>query len=267
MTATTVRPLQHHKKSEGSLLSSGFFQRTIGKVLPTHGRFILGMSLAVLCVVKFAPPVNAEVVKLEAPGIFEKSITQHLRLSEDGTEMELEAGELFEDDGPASGHSYQKPSNVEVVTPNTWIKKELIIPNPQARAAYLVVLSEDPFEATINGVPYKFGESQSGRKSYKTCAFDPRLLKAGRNEIVLRDSGRVLIARDDEFALGSRTRTKHPNRSAKSTDAGKTWDYNHLGLDGKLDGEYGVRIFLDHYRPQGKILTPYSPSSLPSRPR
>jgi hypothetical protein len=38
---------------------------------------------------------------------------------------------------------------------------------------------------------------------------------------VLRGSGKVLIARDDEFALGSRTRTHHPNRSAKSTDAGR----------------------------------------------
>ena len=256
MTATTARRLKNSKNSESSFLASDFFRRTFCKILRTSGRFMLGMTFAALCGVKFAPRANAEVLKLEAPGLFEKSVTQHLRLSEDGTEMELEVGELFEDDGPASGHSYQKPKNVEVVTQNTWIKKELVIPNPQARAAYLVVLSEDPFEAIINGIPHAFGENQSGRKSYKTCAFDPKLLKAGRNEIVLRDSGRVSIARDDEFALGSRTRTKHPNRSAKSTDAGKTWDYNHLGPDGKLDGEYGVRVFLDHYRPHGSLTMP-----------
>src|SRR5208283_5095863 len=150
-------------------------------------------------------------------------------------------GELFEDDGPASGQSYQKPENRETVTSQTWIKKELLIPNPQARAAYLVVLSEDPFEALINGVPQKLGENQSGRTLHKTYAFDPSLLQAGRNEIILRTSGKVSIARDDEFALGSRTRTKHPNRSAKSTDAGKAWDYDHLGPEGRLDGEYGVR--------------------------
>ena len=109
-----------------------------------------------------------------------------------------------------------------------------------------MVLSEDPFEAVINGTPQQFGENQSGRKSYKTYAFDPKILQAGRNEIILRGSGKVSIARDDEFALGSRTRTRHPNRSAKSTDAGKIWDYDHLGPDGRLDGEYGVRVFLDH---------------------
>ena len=142
------------------------------------------------------------------------------------------------------------------MTSRTWIKKELLIPNPQARAAYLVVLSEEPFEALINGIPQNLGPNQSGRKGHKTYAFDPNLLKVGRNEIILRTSGRLSIARDDEFALGSRTRMKHPNRSAKSIDAGKTWDYDHLGPEGKLDGEYGVRVFLDHYRAQGSLTMP-----------
>src|SRR5262249_5451137 len=146
--------------------------------------------------------------------------------------------------------------NLETVTSETWIKKELLIPNPQAWAGYLVVLSEDPFEALVNGNFQNFGENQSGRKLYKTYAFDPNLLQAGRNEIVLRKSGRVWIARDDEFALGSRTRTKHPNRSAKSTDRGKSWDYDHLGPEGKLDGEYGIRIFLEHYRAHGSLTMP-----------
>ncbi len=199
-------------------------------------------------------PVSASSLDLDAPKLFAKSVTEHLQISKEG--IELEVGELFEDDGPAAGHSYQQPKNQEVVTQDTWIKKELVIPNPQARAAFLVVLSEEPFEALINGALQKFGENQSGRKSYKTYAFDSKALKAGRNEIVLRNSGKVMIARDDEFALGSRIRIKHPNRSARSTDAGKTWDYDHLGPGGKLDGEYGVRIFLDHYRPAGLLTMP-----------
>jgi transglutaminase-like putative cysteine protease len=205
-----------------------------------------------------APNISEQSVMLllDAPKLFEQSVTSDLRLSGKGGEIELEVGELFEDDGPASGHSYQQPENLEAVTSQTWIKKELLIANPQAKAAYLVVLSEEPFEALINGIPQNLGPNQSGRKGHKTYAFDPNLLKVGRNEIILRTSGRVLIARDDEFALGSRTRTKHPNRSAKSTDAGKTWDYDHLGPEGKLDGEYGVRVFLDHYRAQGSLTMP-----------
>jgi hypothetical protein len=196
------------------------------------------------------------VLRLEAPELFEQAVTQNLRLTEDHKAVELETGELFEDDGPAAGHSYQTPPNVEALTPQTWIKKDLIIPNPQAHAAFLVVLSDEPFEALINNVPQKLDRNLSGRTLHKAYAFDPRVLKAGRNEIVLRTSGKVMIARDDEFAQGSRTRTRHPNRSAKSTDAGKTWDYDHLGPEGKLDGEYGVRVFLDHYVPAGLLTMP-----------
>lgn len=116
-----------------------------------------------------------------------------------------------------------------------------------------MVLSEGPIDAIINGVPQPFGPNQSGRSAYQTLRFDPKALRAGLNEIILRRSGNVMIARDDEFALGSRTRTKHPNRSAKSSDAGQTWDFDHLGPEGKIDGEYGVRIFLDHSRPQGSL--------------
>ena len=219
-------------------------------------RRLLGLALIPLFGLGFRPAATGSVLKLEPRQLFEPSVTQHLRLTDDRTGIELESGELFEDDGPASGHSYQQPKNQELVTPDTWIKKDLIIPDPQARAAFLVVLSDAPFAALINDIPQKLEENQSGRQGYRTYAFDPKILRAGRNEIVLRTSGKVAIARDDEFALGSRTRTQHPNRSAKSTDAGKTWDYDHLGPDGKLDGEYGVRVFLDHYRPQGTLTMP-----------
>ena len=201
-------------------------------------------------------PASASVLQLEAPRIFEQSITRDLKLSEGQGEIELAVGELFEDDGPASGHSYQKPENRETVTSQTWIKKELLIPNPQAWAAHLVVLSDAPVEALINGIAQDLGQNQSGRQLHQSYAFDPNLLHAGRNEIILRTSGRVTIARDDEFALGSRTRTRHPGCRAKSTDGGKTWDYDHLGPEGKIEGEYGVRVFLDHYCSQGSLTLP-----------
>ena len=217
---------------------------------------LLTIFLAVPFGIWFAPMAGASSLRLEAARLFDQSVTRDLRLSPERGAIELEVGELFEDDGPASGHSYQKPENLETLTPQTWLKKELLIPNPQARAAYLVVLSEEPFQALINGVPQDLGPNLSGRKLHRAYAFDPGLLRAGRNEIILKGSGNVQIARDDEFALGSRTRTRHPNRSAKSTDGGKTWDYDHLGPDGKLDGEYGVRVFLEHYLPKGSLTMP-----------
>ncbi len=118
-------------------------------------------------------PAGASVLRLEVPRIFEQPITHDLRLSEGRGEIKLAVGELFEDDGPASRHSYQQPENRETVTSRTWIKKELLIPNPHARAAYLVVLSEAPFEALINGIAQHFGPNQSGRQLHKRYAFDP----------------------------------------------------------------------------------------------
>lgn len=203
----------------------------------------------------FQPLNSAATLQLASQLIFDQSVAHGLRLATNGA-IELEKGELFEDDGPASGRSYKQPENRETVTPRTWIKKELLIPNPRAEAAHLVVLSEEPFQALINGTSLNLGENQSGRRLYKTYAFDPKLLHTGPNEIILRGSGKVWIARDDDFASGSQTRTKHPNRSARSTDGGTTWDYDHLGPEGKLDGEYGVRIFLDHYRPHGALTLP-----------
>jgi hypothetical protein len=216
----------------------------------------LSFAGTALLAVAFGIPANAAVLELGARRLFDDSVTQHLRMDRTKSAIEVEAGELFEDDGPAAGHSYQQPKNQEQLGGDTWIKKELVIPNPQARHAFLVILSDDHFETMINGVPQQFGPNQSGRQSYQTLAFDPAVLKPGRNDIVLHGSGKVLIARDDEFAQGSRTRTRHPNRSAKSTDGGKTWDYDHLAPNGQLDGEYGVRIFLDHYRAEGSLVFP-----------
>ncbi len=117
-------------------------------------------------------------MQIEAPRIFEQSITHDLRLSEGRGEIELAVGELFEDDGPASGHSYQKPENRETVTNQTWIKKELLIPNLQARAAHLVVLSDVPIKALINGMAQHFVPNQSARPLHQRHAYDPKLLQA-----------------------------------------------------------------------------------------
>jgi hypothetical protein len=108
-----------------------------------------GMAVVAFLGMGFHPPARGSVSWLEAPKLFEQGVTQNLQLTQDRAAMELEVGELFEDDGPASGHSYQTPPNLEAVTQDTWIKKDLIIPNPQARAAFLVVLSDKPFDALI----------------------------------------------------------------------------------------------------------------------
>ena len=70
------------------------------------------------------------------------------------------------------------------------------------------------------------------------------LRRKGKNEIVLRGTGKVWIARDDERPPAD---SPSPNRSAKSVDGGKTWNDARLGTKDDLDGEYYVRLFLDQH--------------------
>src|SRR5690349_16635502 len=156
-------------------------------------KWLFGLGTALL--VGIQPLSHAAILELDAHKLFEQSVTDNVRLSHGGREIQLESGELFEDDGPASGHSYQQPENREQLTAQTWIRKELIIPNPQARGAWLVVLSDESPEVVINGSPQKLGENQSGRKLHKTYAFSPNLLRVGTNEIILKSTGKVWIAR------------------------------------------------------------------------
>jgi hypothetical protein len=194
------------------------------------------------------------MLQWDAQTLYDRAIGYHVRLSEDGKAVELERGELFEDDGPAAGYSYRP--NEETLSGQTWIKKDLLIPNPQARTATLLVARGGDLQAVINGQPQRMEPRGKAGNYWQAYAFDPGVLKVGKNEIVLHGTGKLWIARDDEYATGSRTRKRHPNRSAKSTDGGKTWDYDRLGPDGAIDGEYYVRLVLDHHRPEGSLLLP-----------
>ena len=65
-----------------------------------------------------------------------------------------------------------------------------------------------------------------------------------------------MVAADSEYEKGSQTRTRHPDRSAKSTDRGASWDFEHLGWKNEVDGEYAIRLSLDRYAPEGLYVSP-----------
>ena len=210
------------------------------------------LGLVVLCTL--SRPATADELRLDARTLFEKAVSRHLRLSAAATALELETGELYEDDGPAAGYSYLP--NEEKLSATTWIKKELLIARPQGSKATLLVGSGGAIQAIINGKPQELQREGKVGNYWEAYSFSPEALKAGKNEIVLHGQGKVWIARAEDFAAGSRTRTKHPNRSARSTDGGKTWDYDRLGSAGEMDGEYYVRIVLDQHRARGTLTLP-----------
>lgn len=208
-------------------------------------------AVAAMCL---ATPYAPAQVRLDARTLAEKSVGRNVRLATDGSAIELERGELFEDDGPAAGYSY-KP-NEERLSSQVWVKKELLIPDARADRATLLVAPGGDLRAIVNGTAVDLKPGTKAGNYWQTYSLPIETLKAEKNEIVLHGTGKVWIARAEDFAAGSRTRTKHPNRSARSTDGGKTWDYDRLGSAGDVDGEYYVRLLLDRYRARGVLTLP-----------
>jgi hypothetical protein len=54
--------------------------------------------VGILCV-----PVQAATLRLDARNIFDRAVARDISLSADGSALQLNSGELFEDDGPAAG--------------------------------------------------------------------------------------------------------------------------------------------------------------------
>ena len=219
-----------------------------------HLLTILSVTIAVALPSIVAHHASADTLSLDARALFERALTSDLRLADDGKAIEIARDELIEDDGPAAGYSY-KP-NEEKLSATTWIKKEFLLADSRAAKATLLVGPGGKLQCTINGKAVPLGAARKVGGYWQAYEIPVETLKAGKNDVVLSGNGKVWIARDDEFAAGSTTRPRHPNRSLKSTDAGKTWRDDRLGVAGDIDGEYYVRLFLDRHRPEGHLTLP-----------
>ena len=193
-------------------------------------------ATALLCLTLPAiGPAAADELRLSPVRLLEISASDHV-VTSDGKAIELARGVLVEDDGPAAGYSYRP--NEERLSGDVRIKKELVIPDPRAEAAWLLLAPGGELTASINGQDEPLTDPAKVGGYWQQYKVPVAALAKGRNDIVLGGSGRLWIARDDEYAAGSRERTHHANRSAKSTDGGQTWDGDGLGTDNDIDGEY-----------------------------
>jgi len=192
---------------------------------------------------------HAATLHLDAHTIYQRAVSSNITLSQDGSALQLKSGEVFQDDGPASGFSY-KP-NTEVLSPGIAIRKQLLIQDPRASHAFLLVSYGGDLKVEVNGKPQKLGAPQDiVYGQWQAYSLEPAALKPGVNDIVIRGSGKIRIARaDDSYA-------ELPHRSARSSDGGRSWGVDRLGPAGDTAGEYYVRIYLDHFQPRGSILLP-----------
>jgi len=211
-----------------------------------------GLSLAgtLLLIATCVPPAFAEELQLDARRIHETSTSQHLQITADGEVIELTRGVLYDDDGPAAGYSY-KP-NVATLRPEVRLRKTLLIANPAAYRARLLVAPGGALEVTINGRPVTLRDKTKSGNYWEVADIDPAALRTGENQIVLAGSGKLWIARNDEYPEG----TTSPNRSARSSDGGRTWVTDQLADADGVDGEYYVRLFLDQHTSEGSLRLP-----------
>ena len=187
---------------------------------------------------------------------------------------------LVEDDAPAIGRpeGAEDRSWFEKLQKGVMVRKDLVLDDPRAKAAYLVFNGREmddndhALHISVNGhhtirPPSKIAHP-TARQYYTSdwggSHFDNWFevpvpvdaLRQGTNEFVLwaeseETSWEIMVAADGEYKRGSETRLCHPNRSAKSRDRGRTWDFEHLGWKDEIDGEYAIRLSLDRSVPRG----------------
>src|SRR5208283_2325329 len=101
---------------------------------------------------------QAATLRLNARTIYARAVSSNITLSPDGSALQLKSGEVIQDDGPASGFSY-KP-NEETLSPGIKIRKQLLISDPRASKAVLMLCRGGDLKVEVNGHPQKLGAPQ-----------------------------------------------------------------------------------------------------------
>ncbi|MHB0937093.1 MAG: hypothetical protein ACYC6A_11960 [Armatimonadota bacterium] len=132
----------------------------------------------------------------------------------------------------------------ETLSDRIQAKKLFNLDELQAKWAQLYfVMGSDKTKITFNGTPLKIGDpKQWAYGGWGAVDVPVALLRKGTNSIVFSGAGSLFV-----------DNCLKPNRSARSVDGGKTWDFDHLGTDGQYNGEYVVRLGLGRYPGAGVL--------------
>ena len=224
--------------------------------------------------------------RLDASDLEERGQLKQLIYSKPENAITLKDMFLVEDDAPAvgvpGGIDYEDSTWYEKLHRGVMIRKDFMLDDPRAFGGYTVFLgrekfdNEHPLHVSINGKRFirpatKYDQPYFTPMNESTKDWDwdywlfveipAGALKKGRNECILwaeseETSWDIKIASEEEYKRGSKTRLHHPDRSAKSRDGGKTWDFERLGTTDEIDGEYSIRLSLDRSVPVGAYISP-----------
>ena len=150
----------------------------------------------------------------------------------------------------------------EHVQGRVWVKKEFLIDDPDVFSAEVIpfITCEREGEVLtleVNGkgtVTYTFRKEWCYSAGYDTqwteIAIPVEFLRKGVNEFVFHCEGGAGF----DFWIEN---SRQPNRSGKSVDEGKTWNYDALGVNDSCDGEYLMRLRLERYASKGAVTSPF----------
>ena len=202
-------------------------------------RHVLRIAYCVLCIVIWnserafaAPNMVTKVWRTKAD--FERCTWDgNIEVTDEGS-VRLKCSVLLQDEQGATHYN-----NTEQLSATVWAKKQFVLDHYACDKAELYVFGRAQ-NVMVNG------ERLTTRKplistGWQVWDVPPKFLEKGINEFVFSGVGELLI----EHSL-------YPNRSAKSLDSGKTWDFDQLG-NGVENGEYVVRLRLAQYPKSGTL--------------
>lgn len=199
-----------------------------------------------------------------AEKLFMNSTSRGVMLVDDGITLENQF--LIEDDAPACGYSSEDGS-VEVFKEAVVVKKILRLDQVPVSPAKIAMMVYPDFPPEPNNGRHLVFSINGHEITYEVNHFwtdapvPASYLHPGDNIITVRalepdTRFKTWISLDQNYHFGAAGRLAHPNRSARSVDGGKTWDFDHLGEKGIVDGEYPIRLKLSNYHSDGWLQSP-----------
>ena len=208
--------------------------------------------------------INSFQLKMKTKTLYMNSTSHGIMLTDNGITLENQL--LIEDDAPACGFS-NKEEAIEVLKEGIVIKKILRIEKQPVAPARIAMLVYPDFPSEPNNGRHLIFNVNGHEIKYEVKHFWTDVpvpisyLHKGNNVITVHTLEsdtrfKTWVALDENYHIGSTERLSHPNRSARSIDGGKTWDFDHLGEKGIVDGEYSIRLKLSNYPSSGWLQSP-----------
>jgi transglutaminase-like putative cysteine protease len=178
---------------------------------------------------------------------------------------------LVENDSPGVGVSEKGP-NLDPIWGLNAGRKVFTLDDPRVKSAWITFMpmyakaGKHPLLFSVNGNSIEYADAASKQTIdyYRWLEFPNQWLRKGKNTIDFSCPGAkteeegwfIFFARADDFPQGGGDPAHVGETSFKSTDGGKSWKESPFGPEGRVRGEYVLRLSLDRYGETGWLASP-----------